>query len=81
MPSLIGRIARFASSPQGRRLAAQAKRYASDPKNRAKIDEARKRLMARDAKQTGHADAQAPPNATSSARPASSSTPSPNDRR
>jgi hypothetical protein len=47
MPSLIGRIARFASSPQGRRLAAQAKRYMSDPKNRAKIDDARRRLMAR----------------------------------
>jgi hypothetical protein len=47
MPSLIDRIARFASSPQGRRLTAQAKRYASDPKNRAKIDDARKRLMAR----------------------------------
>jgi hypothetical protein len=47
MPSLIGRIARYASSPQGRRLAAQAKRYMSDPKNRAKLDDARRRLMAR----------------------------------
>jgi hypothetical protein len=47
VPSIISRIARFASSPQGRRLAAQAKRYASDPKNRAKVDDARKRLMAR----------------------------------
>jgi hypothetical protein len=43
----MSRIARFARSPQGRRLAAQAKRYASDPKNRAKIDEARRRLIAR----------------------------------
>jgi hypothetical protein len=47
VPSLIGRLAKFAQSPQGRRLAAQAKRYASDPKNRAKIDEARRRLIAR----------------------------------
>jgi hypothetical protein len=47
VPSLIGRIARFATSPQGRRLAAQAKRYAQDPKNRAKIDNARKRLAER----------------------------------
>jgi hypothetical protein len=47
MPSLMNRIARFASSPQGRRLAGQAKRYASDPKNRAKLDDARRRLMAR----------------------------------
>src|SRR3954452_18539711 len=48
MPSLIGSIARFARSPQGRRLAAQAMRYASDPKTRAKIDAARKRLLERD---------------------------------
>jgi hypothetical protein len=47
MPSLMSRLAKFAQSPQGRRLTAQAKRYASDPKNRAKIDDARKRLMAR----------------------------------
>jgi hypothetical protein len=47
MPSLISKITRFASSPQGRRLTAQAKRYASDPKNRAKIDDARRRLMER----------------------------------
>jgi hypothetical protein len=47
VPSLIGRIAKFAQSPQGRRLTAQAKRYAQDPKNRAKIDQARRRLMAR----------------------------------
>jgi len=47
MPSLIDRITRFAKSPQGRRLTGQAKRYASDPKNRARIDDARRRLMAR----------------------------------
>jgi hypothetical protein len=47
VPSLIDRIAKFARSPQGRRLTEQAKRYASDPKNRAKLDQARKRLMAR----------------------------------
>jgi len=47
VPSLISRLTRFAGSPQGRRLTAQAKRYASDPKNRAKLDEARRRLMAR----------------------------------
>jgi hypothetical protein len=47
MPSLISRLTKFAQSPQGRRLGAQAKRYASDPKNRAKVDEARRRLMAR----------------------------------
>ena len=47
MPSLIGRIAKFAQSPQGRRLAQQAKRYAQDPETQRKIDDARRRLMDR----------------------------------
>jgi hypothetical protein len=47
VPSLIDRINAFARSPQGRRFAQQAKRWAADPKNRAKLDEARRRLMAR----------------------------------
>ena len=44
MPSLIGRITKFATSPQGRRLAAQAKRYASDPKNRDKAQQMLKKF-------------------------------------
>lgn len=44
MPSLIGRVAAFARSPQGRRLAKQAQQWAADPKNKQKIAEARKRL-------------------------------------
>ena len=47
MPSLFDRVATFARGPQGRRLTAQAKRFASDPKNRKRIDDARRRLMAR----------------------------------
>ena len=47
VPSLFGRIAKFAQSPQGRRLAGQAKRYARDPETRRKIDSARRRLMDR----------------------------------
>ena len=47
VPSLFDRISRFARSPEGRRLTQQAKRYASDPKNRARLEEAGKRLMAR----------------------------------
>jgi hypothetical protein len=43
---MIDRISKFARSPQGHRLTGQAKRWASDPRNRAKIDSARKRLMA-----------------------------------
>ena len=47
MPSLMNRIVRFARSPQGRRLATDAKRFASDPKNRQRFDELRKRLAQR----------------------------------
>jgi len=44
MPSLISRVARFARSPQGRRLADQAKRFASKPENRQKIEQLRARF-------------------------------------
>ena len=47
MPSLMSRIAQFARSPQGRKLAGQAKRWASDPKNRQKIDDVRRRVASR----------------------------------
>jgi hypothetical protein len=43
----MNRISKFAKSKQGRELTEQAKKYASDPKNRAKLDEARKKLMSR----------------------------------
>ena len=43
----MDRISKFARSRQGRELTEQAKRYASDPKNRAKLDEYRKKLMSR----------------------------------
>jgi hypothetical protein len=43
VPSLIGRIAKFAQSPQGRRLADQAKRYAQDPATQRKV----RQLMSR----------------------------------
>ena len=44
MAGLMSKVARFANSPQGRRLADQAKRYASDPKNRQKIEQYRKKF-------------------------------------
>jgi hypothetical protein len=43
----MDRISRFAKSKQGRELTEQAKKAASDPKNRAKLDEMRKKLMSR----------------------------------
>jgi hypothetical protein len=43
----MDRISKFAKSKQGRELTQQAERYASDPKNRAKLDRMRKKLMSR----------------------------------
>ena len=47
--SLMSKIARFASSPQGRKATASAKRYATSPKGRAKIDQVRRQLSSRGA--------------------------------
>lgn len=44
MASLMGRLAAFARSPQGRELAEKAKQAAQDPQNRKRIDELRQRL-------------------------------------
>jgi hypothetical protein len=44
MASIVGRLARFATSPQGRKVAEKAKRMASDPKNKAKIEEYRRKF-------------------------------------
>jgi hypothetical protein len=43
----MDRISKFARSPQGRKLTDDAKRAASDPKNRRRLDDVRKRLMSR----------------------------------
>jgi hypothetical protein len=53
MPGLMDRIGRFARSPQGRRVVAEAKRLARDPKRREQIDEARRRLMSRGGRGAG----------------------------
>ena len=47
MAGLMGRITRFARSPQGRRLAQKAQGYASSPEGKRKIAEARSRLAKR----------------------------------
>ncbi len=39
MAGLFGKVAKFASSPQGQRAIAKAKTAAGDPKNRAKINQ------------------------------------------
>lgn len=49
MASLITKIMQFATSPQGQRAIRQAtdkaQQFAKDPKNRAKIDDVRRRLQ------------------------------------
>ena len=47
MPSLIGRISRYARSPQGRQLAGRAQRFAKSPEGKRKIADARRRLSKR----------------------------------
>ena len=44
---LMNKIAKFATSPQGRRLFNQAKTYAQSPKGRAKIEKVQRQLAAR----------------------------------
>jgi hypothetical protein len=43
----MDRISKFAKSKQGRELTEEAKKYASDPENRRKLDGVRKKLMSR----------------------------------
>jgi hypothetical protein len=43
----MDRISKFAKSKQGKELTDEAKKLASDPKNRAKLDDVRKKLMSR----------------------------------
>ena len=47
MSPLLNRVAQFARSPQGRRLAGQAVRAARDPKTRRQVEQVRARLMQR----------------------------------
>ncbi len=43
MAGLMSKVARFARSPQGRKLADRAKQMANDPKNRRKVEQLRDR--------------------------------------
>ena len=44
---LMNKVAKFATSPQGRRLFGKAKAYAQSPKGRAKIEQVQRQLAAR----------------------------------
>jgi len=48
---LLNRIAKFATSPQGRRLFIKAKDYAQSPQGRRKIEQVQRQLAARRARQ------------------------------
>ncbi len=45
--SLISRIARFASSPQGRRMVSKASTFARSPQGRAKLEQVRRQIASR----------------------------------
>ena len=45
--SLFSSAARFARSPQGRKALDQAKKLASDPKNKQKLDDLRRKVASR----------------------------------
>lgn len=47
MAGLFGKVARFASSPQGRKLIDKAKDAAGDPKNRAKVEQVARKLRSK----------------------------------
>jgi hypothetical protein len=47
---LLNKIARFATSPQGRRLFMKAKNYAQSPQGRARIEQVQRRLAERRAR-------------------------------
>ena len=47
---LMKTIARFAASPQGRRMFGKAKTYAQSPQGRAKVEQVRKQLAQRGSK-------------------------------
>jgi hypothetical protein len=49
--SFLGRIGKFAKSPQGKKLMSQAQQMAKDPETKKKIADARQRLMHRDTKE------------------------------
>jgi hypothetical protein len=49
---LLNKLAKFATSPQGRRLFVKAKDYAQSPQGRAKIAQVQRRLEARRARST-----------------------------
>ncbi len=53
MPGLLSKLARFASSPQGKRAMRKAQAYASSPEGKAKIAQVREKAASRGKGGTG----------------------------
>jgi hypothetical protein len=60
--SLLGRIGKFAKSPQGKKMMQQAQQIAKDPKTKQKIEEVRGRLAHKDQHATQEHKPAAPAN-------------------
>jgi hypothetical protein len=45
--AFLAQVSRFARSPQGKKVFAEAQKLAKDPERRKQLDDARKRLMSR----------------------------------
>ncbi|MGH3515837.1 MAG: hypothetical protein ACRDQ7_00150 [Haloechinothrix sp.] len=60
MPSFFSKLARFAASPQGRRMITQAKEFAADPRRQAQAKDAIAKLRDR-AANNGRAQPGEPP--------------------
>lgn len=54
MPGLISKIQDFLRSPQGKKYADQAKRYAQDPKNRQKAQDMVNKFRGKGGQGGGH---------------------------
>ncbi len=59
--SLMNRLTKLANSPQGRKLAEKAKDVANDPKTKAKIEDAKRKLAERRGGGADKADPPPPP--------------------
>ncbi|GAA4838054.1 hypothetical protein [Saccharopolyspora rosea] len=46
--SLFKKVSEFANSEQGRKVIDQAKKYASDPKNKEKIEQVKNKIMGKE---------------------------------
>ena len=51
--AFLAQVSRFARSPQGKKVFAEAQKLAKDPERRKQLDDARRRLMGAEKKPPG----------------------------